>query len=318
MVVRGPASAWLALPPAWRRRLGGCALAALLLACGYLFWFRDSSFVAVERVTVTGVTSDDRERIVAALTSAARDMTTLHVRRDELELTAGSFPAVQGLEVEADFPHDLRIRVIEHAPVALVRRRGRRIPVAADGTLLPGLPLEDGLPTLRSARTADGGRLADGPQSDSLAVAAAAPASLRARLSSIAVKRRRGIVATVRGGPELVFGDTSRLRRKWQAAARVLADPSSRGASYVDVRSPFRPVAGGLPVETIQPPPPAGEPLDTGPPPAAAPPADAPAPQAAPTPPATQAPAPPAQQAPAAAAAPAGGTPAATAPNPQP
>jgi hypothetical protein len=40
------------------------------------------------------------------------------------------------------------------------------------------------------------------------------------------------------------FGDASRPHAKWLSLARVLADPSSAGASYVDVRLPERPAAG--------------------------------------------------------------------------
>ncbi len=43
---------------------------------------------------------------------------------------------------------------------------------------------------------------------------------------------------------QIYFGDASRAHAKWMAAARVLADPSSQGAWYVDVRLPERPAAG--------------------------------------------------------------------------
>ena len=57
----------------------------------------------------------------------------------------------------------------------------------------------------------------------------------------------------LRDGPELIFGDPTRARAKWTAAARVLADPKAEGASYVDVRIPGRPAAGGLTDETVAP-----------------------------------------------------------------
>ncbi|MEJ7718360.1 MAG: hypothetical protein WKF31_10505 [Thermoleophilaceae bacterium] len=50
----------------------------------------------------------------------------------------------------------------------------------------------------------------------------------------------------MRHGPAVVLGDLGDLKVKWAATARVLADPASRGAAYVDVRMPERPVAGGL------------------------------------------------------------------------
>ena len=60
----------------------------------------------------------------------------------------------------------------------------------------------------------------------------------------------RGLIVDLRDGPELVFGSGSDAARKWAAAVRVLADPSSAGAIYLDLRVPERVAAGGLgPVE---------------------------------------------------------------------
>ena len=56
----------------------------------------------------------------------------------------------------------------------------------------------------------------------------------------------KGLVAYLRNGPQVIFGSAKALDEKWAAAAAVLADGSSRGASYIDVRMPDRPVAGGL------------------------------------------------------------------------
>jgi cell division protein FtsQ len=68
-----------------------------------------------------------------------------------------------------------------------------------------------------------------------------------------------GLVAELRAGPELRFGDPSRLPAKWIAAARVLAASGARGASYIDLRLPERPAAGGLPTTGVIPLAPAGD-----------------------------------------------------------
>jgi hypothetical protein len=44
----------------------------------------------------------------------------------------------------------------------------------------------------------------------------------------------------------VIFGRPADLSRKWAAAVAVLAERSSAGATYIDVRMPERPVAGGL------------------------------------------------------------------------
>ena len=69
----------------------------------------------------------------------------------------------------------------------------------------------------------------------------------------------QGIVIELEDGPEIIFGDADCADEKWTAAVRVLADVDAAGATYIDVRLPERPVAGGLPVETIEPVAPAGD-----------------------------------------------------------
>ena len=55
-------------------------------------------------------------------------------------------------------------------------------------------------------------------------------------------------------GPELVFGDGEQREQKWAAAARVLAEISAQGATYLDLRIPGRVAAGGLaPVDHADP-----------------------------------------------------------------
>ena len=74
---------------------------------------------------------------------------------------------------------------------------------------------------------------------------AAAPPELRAKVSRV-YAGPRGLTAPLAAGPVLYFGGADRLRAKWAAAARVLADRSSAGATYIDLRLPERPAAGGL------------------------------------------------------------------------
>src|SRR5215207_4551706 len=126
------------LPPPMRRRVFMVLAACLVLAAGFQFWLRDSTLVAVEDVKVTGLTTEAAARVRASLVSAAHTMTTLHVDEDELERAIASYPVVRALHVEADFPHRLEIRVIEHRPAAMVGG----LPVAGDGTILRGLPVE--------------------------------------------------------------------------------------------------------------------------------------------------------------------------------
>ena len=115
------------------------AVVLLCLVGTYYFWFRDSQFVAVERVAVEGVDGPGSEQITAALTEAAGGMTTLHVRQDELDAAVAGFPTVIGVEAEADFPRGLTITVNDRPPTMLAKHGGRVSPIAADGTVMAKL-----------------------------------------------------------------------------------------------------------------------------------------------------------------------------------
>jgi cell division protein FtsQ len=242
-----------------QRRLLLAAAAILLLASGYQFWLRDSSLVAVERVTVTGLTTSDSARVRMALTGASRTMTTLHVDHEALERAVAGFPVVRELEVTADFPDRLRIHVVEHVPAAVAVSEGGRVAVAGDGTILQGLPVEKRLPTIEVDGAIGVEHLRDSTSLASAAIAGTAPAALRGRIAEVGEDGELGQVAQLREGPEVIFGDVSRVRAKWAAAARVLADLEASGATYIDVRIPGRPAVGGLPAETITPVAPAGD-----------------------------------------------------------
>jgi cell division protein FtsQ len=243
--------------PRMRRRLLALAVAALVLAALYLLWFRDSGLVGVDRVSITGLTTEEAPELRAALTGAARDMTTLHVREAQLRKAVAAYPIVERLDVSPDFPSTLRIHVVERRPAAVVVAGGERALVSADGSVLRGVPDPGPLPVVRTgARPGD--RVRGGGALRLLRVAGAAPAPLLRRLQDMRTVGGRGIVVRTRGGPDLVFGDATLLRAKWTAAARVLADPDAHGATYVDVRLPERVAVGGLPPETPAPEAPAG------------------------------------------------------------
>jgi len=73
---------------------------------------------------------------------------------------------------------------------------------------------------------------------------AAAPQRLLGRVSQATSVTLHGLVAQIRDGPSIYFGDASRLSAKWIAASAVLADSKSAGAIYIDVTDPQRPAAG--------------------------------------------------------------------------
>jgi len=76
-----------------------------------------------------------------------------------------------------------------------------------------------------------------------LTVLGAAPAPLAKHVERV-FTGAKGLTVAMRNGLLVYFGDASRPLAKWLSLARVLADQSSAGASYVDVRLPSHPAAG--------------------------------------------------------------------------
>jgi cell division protein FtsQ len=237
---RTPRALSLAIPP----RIVAIALAVLAIAALGWFWLRDSSLVAVDDVTVTGVSGPDAGRIRAVLQDAARDMTTLHVSQGDLHAAVAAYAQVKDVHVTTHFPHGLDIAVIEHNPVAVIVADGKRVPVSGDGHLLRSVQPGD-LATVQMSTVPAGDRLADARANAAVAMLAAAPSALRARVQNVWTGSH-GLSARLSRGPLLYFGTTERLEAKWAAVTRVLEDPEAAGALYLDVRLPERTAAGGL------------------------------------------------------------------------
>jgi len=230
------------------RRLRVVLAAAVLLAAlaGLGLWLRGSSLVRVNDVVVSGLQGRQAAEIRAALTDAALDMSTLDVDDGALRSAVSTYPVVRSLRTTTDFPHGLKIVVNAYEPVAALQHAGAadRTPVAFDGTLLRGTSAKR-LPVIGVKTTPGGARVTDAATLHAIAVVAAAPSALRKRVERV-YRNRSGLAATVDGGPKLYFGGGERLHAKWLAAAAVLARSGTQGASYVDLRIPERPVAGGF------------------------------------------------------------------------
>jgi cell division protein FtsQ len=227
------------------RRAPYLAAAVLLALAGAYVGLRDSAMVGIEKVVVRGASGPDAPKIESALRQAAQDMTTLNVDADELRERVDAYPTVTGVEVDRGFPHEVTLTVLERRPVAVIEAGGRKVPLAADGRLLQGATPPEDVPALALNDRAPGSRVDDARGRRLVALAAAAPDALRRRAVRASVTDK-GLTMTLDRGPDLFFGGPEDLQSKWKAVARVLADPSAEGATYVDARVPERVAAGGL------------------------------------------------------------------------
>jgi cell division protein FtsQ len=226
-----------------RRAVLGALVVAVLLVPGW-FWLKGSPIVGVSDVSVTGVSGPQAAQVRQALEDAAKQMTTLQVDEQALRDAVAQYPIVASVKAEPHLLHRLDITVVQHVPVAALANGDSRMAVAGDGTILQGTLTKD-LPLVPVSSPPGGSVLAEPKAREMVQLLSAAPLELLPRISRVDIGDR-GLTAHVADGPELYFGGPNDLRSKWTAATRVLGDAYSRGATYLDVRVPERPAAGGL------------------------------------------------------------------------
>ena len=216
-----------------------------VLGATYQLWFRNSSFVAVENITIEGIHGPEQQGVEAALAGAAGEMTTLNVDDDALEAAVAGFPTVVGVDADADFPHDLALIVKERPPVLLATAGGESVPIAGDGTVLPGVDVSDlKLPSIGVDELPAQGRLSG----DALQIARVmgpTPKPLLELVEEISIGGEEGVQVTLRGDVPVWFGGSDDAAAKWDATAAILADPQIDSLTYVDVRVAERPSIGG-------------------------------------------------------------------------
>ncbi len=223
-----------------RNRLIVALLVVAALVAGYMLWFRDSSVVAIEDVTVTG--ANVGPGVEEQLTAAATGLSTLHLDRGAIEEAVADDPSVIALKIETDFPHGVTIDVESRTPAGWVDADDGTL-LAADGTVLAtGIDRPDGIAEI-AGDEASGDRAA-GEELAAARVLGAVPGPLQAQVAKASVDEDHGVVAELNGGIELRFGSPGNADQKWQAAAAVLADPNLTSATYIDLSVPSRPVVG--------------------------------------------------------------------------
>ena len=214
-----------------------------LLAGGWL-WLRDSSFVAVRHVHITGVHGAEAIEIRSALDEAAKRMSTMDFNAARLRSAVASFAIVGSVHVKTEPPHTVSIFVTERPPVAALQSAGQHTAVAADGTVLGPAWLSSALPLVSSAvEPAAGAHLSEGFALEAVTVLGAAPSALAKHVTRV-YNGPEGLTVAMGNGLLVYFGDSTRPHAKWMSLARVLASTNAAGALYVDVRLPERPAAG--------------------------------------------------------------------------
>lgn len=129
--------------------------------------------------------------------------------------------------------------------VAAIGEGEEAVGVAGSGAVVRWLspPEDPPLPRLPLDEVPKGGRVR-GTALEQVRVLAAVPEQLRPYVES-SYFGESGVDVLLTTGIELRFGDATQARRKWRAAAAVLADPSVTALDYVDLHVPTRPAYEG-------------------------------------------------------------------------
>jgi hypothetical protein len=129
--------------------------------------------------------------------------------------------------------------------VAAIGEGDEAVGVAGNGAVVRWLPPPEDppLPRLPLDEVPKGGQVR-GTALEQVRILAAVPDQLRPYVES-SYFGESGVDVTLTTGIELRFGDATQARRKWRAAAAVLADPSVTSLDYVDLHAPSRPAYEG-------------------------------------------------------------------------
>jgi cell division septal protein FtsQ len=135
--------------------------------------------------------------------------------------------------------------LVSSQPVAVIGSGDAAAAVAEDGTVLAWFPPGDHVHLAElPIDSAPKGDRVQGSVLEQVHVLAAAPATLRPYVAASHIGES-GVDVELTSGIELRFGNSADAKRKWRAAATVLADPELTSLDYVDLRAPGRPAVYG-------------------------------------------------------------------------
>ena len=233
--------------PTPRHRPLAVLAAALVLvgvAVGAYVGARETGIFALNRIEVEGAPPEVAAEIRSTLAEyQGESLVKFDTRQASRRLS--TVADIAGASFDRSFPHTLRVRVRLERPVAVLRQGAAAWLVSSSARVLRSLERPyPRLPRIWVPRSVDiavnstlGGVGARG-------VAAVAPLRpLRMSADVRQVLTADGELTLVLGsGTELRLGNSGDLRLKLSIAKQLI--PLTKGASYVDVSVPERPVAG--------------------------------------------------------------------------
>jgi cell division protein FtsQ len=231
---------------AGRRRLRiALVVTSVFVVLGLAYLTVESPLLDVDRVEVTGAIHAPAQDVVRAA-GVEPGRALLRVDTAAVARRVERLPWVERAEVHRDLPGTVRITVSEFRTAAFVRAGGgAALLVADDGHVIAHVrSVPAGVVEVVGVRRVPAvGELLSPP--DAPGAVAHLPARLRAQVRAIDLGGE-GVALRLAAGGVVRLGPLDDLDAKGAAALAVLDRLAGRGFSYIDVRVPSAPVAGGV------------------------------------------------------------------------
>lgn len=220
---------------AWLRAWGLTALVILVIVVGgagvWAGYF--SQWFALRSIVVTGNTTVTKEEVVRRLALTPGEP-LMRVDLDESVARVEGIRVVASAHVGREFPHTLRVELVERTPVAYVDRPDGAHLVDKTGVDFATIPAPpEGAAKLVVARPSP----KDPATAAALTVLSQLPDELRVQVAQVDATSEIEVSVTLGDGRIVVFGSSKDVPRKAQVALALLSQP----AQTYNVSSPNTP-----------------------------------------------------------------------------
>lgn len=233
----------------WRPSRGlfwaGGGLAVLVLLGYGAYWTWSSPFFKVSNIEVTGNERIATGTVVEATSLLGESMFDADLASAQRALYAQ--PLVNSVTIERQWPHTIKIVVVERKPWGTWEQSDVRYTIDREGVVLGTSPAPEGSPVIKSSEP--GNRIV-GDRVDYQAVDAAAeiyeklPRQLGTTVKEVAFITGKGVQVTTANDQTALFGDSSSIAYKLSVWAALQSEAQAQRINYttIDLRYGNRPV----------------------------------------------------------------------------
>ncbi|MEV6951418.1 FtsQ-type POTRA domain-containing protein [Streptomyces sp. NPDC051183] len=224
-----------------------CLAAALLLAAGCTWVFYGSSWLRIEKVTVTGTEVLTPEQVLEAA-AVPKGAPLVSVDTDEIgSRLRGRLPRIDSVDVVRAWPHGIGLKVTERKPVLLIKKDANFVEVDASGVRFDTVAKAPaGVPVLElNAAQSPSGRRFDEERllHEAVGVAGGLPEAIAKETVQVKVRSYDSVMLELTGGRTVVWGSGEQSEAKGRALTALLK--VSAKADHFDVSVPTAPSLSG-------------------------------------------------------------------------